>query len=106
MTSWSEAGCLVTAPITQGRICMSRSRDILPAPTTPHLSRRAALRGGGSAGLALAVSAPVLTARAAQDATPVAESPLPESILTVMDQPRYAAYTQWGIYVADRETGE
>ena len=85
---------------------MNRSRDNVPAPTARPLSRRAALRGGGVAGLALAVSAPGLTTRASQEATPVVESPLPESILTVMGQPRYAVYTQWGIYVADRETGE
>jgi D-alanyl-D-alanine carboxypeptidase/D-alanyl-D-alanine-endopeptidase (penicillin-binding protein 4) len=63
------------------------------------------VHGGGAAGLALALSAPGLTAAASQEATPVAEEPVPAAIAAVMNQPRYAEYTQWGIYVADRETG-
>ena len=84
---------------------MNRSQEFTSV-TGGRLSRRAALRGGGAAGLALAVSGPGPTARATQEATPVSQSPLPESIATVMGQPRYAEYTQWGIYAADRETGE
>ena len=61
---------------------------------------------GGAAGLALAMTAPRLTAEAAQGATPVSEQPVPAAISAVMSQPRYAEYTQWGIYVADRATGE
>jgi serine-type D-Ala-D-Ala carboxypeptidase/endopeptidase (penicillin-binding protein 4) len=77
-----------------------------PASGPSRLSRRAALRGAGATGLALTVSAPELTAGASQDATPVSEQPLPDAFAAVMNQPRYAEYTQWGIYVADRKTGE
>ena len=31
---------------------------------------------------------------------------MPGAITALMNQPRYALYTQWGIYAADRETGE
>lgn len=84
---------------------MNRSRDIAPAPHR-RLSRRAALQGSGAAGPALAMTAPTLSAGASQEATPVAVQPLPPAIAAVMANPRYAAYTQWGIYAADRETGE
>ena len=84
---------------------MNRSRDIAP-DTVSRLSRRSAIRGSGAAGLALAMTAPGLTTAATQEATPVPEQPLPAAIAAVMNQPRYAEYTQWGIYAADRETGE
>ena len=67
--------------------------------------RRAAI-GAGTAGLGLAMTAPGLTTVASQEATPVSQQSLPAAITAVMSQPRYAEYTQWGIYAADRETGE
>jgi len=73
---------------------------------TGRLSRRSALQSGGAAGLALTMTAAGRTAGGAQDATPVSGQPLPDAIAPVMNQPRYAEYTQWGIYAADRETGE
>jgi D-alanyl-D-alanine carboxypeptidase len=77
-----------------------------PASGASRLSRRAALRGAGATGLALTVSASGQTAGATQNATPLSGQPLPDAIAAVMNQPRYAEYTQWGIYAADRETGE
>jgi D-alanyl-D-alanine carboxypeptidase/D-alanyl-D-alanine-endopeptidase (penicillin-binding protein 4) len=85
---------------------MNRSRDRSPASSSSRLSRRAALRGAGATGLALTVSASGLTAGATQEDTPVSGQPLPDAITAVMNQPRYAEYTQWGIFAADRETGE
>jgi serine-type D-Ala-D-Ala carboxypeptidase/endopeptidase (penicillin-binding protein 4) len=84
---------------------MSRSRHIAPGQVSL-LSRRAALQGGRAAGLALAMTAAGRAAGVAEEATPVSEQSLPAAITAVMTQPRYAEYTQWGIYVADRETGE
>jgi D-alanyl-D-alanine carboxypeptidase/D-alanyl-D-alanine-endopeptidase (penicillin-binding protein 4) len=86
---------------------MNRSRDTAPDPVR-RLSRRAALKvqGGGAAGLALAMTAPGLTTAASQEATPESGEPVPAAIAAVMSQPRYAEYTQWGIYATDRETGE
>ena len=85
---------------------MNRSPDRSAASGTSRLSRRAALRGAGATEVALTASASGLTAGAMQDATPVSEHSLPDAIAAVMNQPRYAEYTQWGIYAADRETGE
>ncbi len=86
---------------------MNRSGDHAPAPLGHRrVSRRAALQHGGGAGLALAITVPGLAARAAQEATPVPADPLPEAIAAVMRQPRYADFTQWGMHVIDRETGE
>lgn len=71
-------------------------------------SRRSLLQGGGIAGLALALGGPDVSALAAQDATPVAAEgkPLPPDVEAVMRLPRYPSFTQWGIFVADQETGE
>lgn len=83
---------------------MSHVREgSFPAP--PRLSRRATLHGAGVAGMAMALGR---GGAAAQQATPVGSQgqPLPPEIESVMAQPRYTAFTQWGIYVADRETGE
>jgi len=78
-----------------------------PAFGTSRLSRRAALRGAGATGLALTANGAGPTAGGAtQDATPVSGQPFPDAIAAVMNQSRYAEYTQWGIYAADRETGE
>src|SRR5215207_6541284 len=78
-----------------------------PAFGTSRLSRRAALRGAGATGLALTANGAGPTAGGAtQDATPVSGQPFPNAIAAVMNQSRYAEYTQWGIYAADRETGE
>jgi len=51
------------------------------------------------------VTAPGTAARAAQEATPVPAQPIPAAITAVMGQPPYADFTQWGIFVIDRETG-
>ena len=85
---------------------MNRASDRSPASGTSRLSRRAALRGAGATGIALSATASGLTAGATQEATPVSGQPLPDAIAAVMNQPRYAEYTQWGIYAVDRETGE
>ncbi len=85
---------------------MNRAPDRSPASAPSSLSRRAALRGAGATGLALTLSASELTAGATQDATPVSGQPLPDAVAAVMNQPRYAEYTHWGIYAADRETGQ
>src|SRR5918993_6012868 len=68
------------------------------------LSRRAAVvhLGGGLAALAARGTA------AAQSATPVANpaaAPLPDAITAIIERPKYAL-ARWGIYVADRQTGE
>ena len=84
---------------------MNRSRDLAPDQDR-RLSRRAALQGGGAAGLALAISGSGGAARAAQDAPPASGATVPDAIAAVMSQSRYAEYTQWGIYAADRDTGE
>jgi serine-type D-Ala-D-Ala carboxypeptidase/endopeptidase (penicillin-binding protein 4) len=86
---------------------MNRPSDRSPASGRSRLSRRAALRSAGATGLALTVNAPGrAAAKRLQDATPVSGQPVSDAIAAVMTQPRYAEYTQWGIYVADRETGE
>lgn len=79
------------------------------SPTGGRATRRTVLArfGGGAAALAATRLA------AAQEATPVAAppvtsqtgAPLPEAITGIMTQPRYD-YSRWGLYVADRETGE
>lgn len=81
----------------------------VPPPEGGFASRRAILAGlsGGVAALA----APRLGA--AQAATPVAATPvtaspgepLPDEIMAIITHPRYA-FARWGVYVADRETGE
>jgi D-alanyl-D-alanine carboxypeptidase/D-alanyl-D-alanine-endopeptidase (penicillin-binding protein 4) len=87
---------------------MNRPRTTLPSPAQRQLSRRAALQRACGTGLALAAGLPAFSARAAQDATPVADTAqaLPPDIIAVMAQPRYRDFTQWGIYAVDRETGE
>ena len=84
---------------------MNRTRNQPPASGTSRVSGGAALRGGVT-GPALLVSASGPTARAAQDATPDPGQPIPDSIAAVMEQPRYEEHTQWGIHVADQQTGE
>jgi D-alanyl-D-alanine carboxypeptidase/D-alanyl-D-alanine-endopeptidase (penicillin-binding protein 4) len=85
---------------------MNRSRDTSRPSSRRRISRRATLRGAG-AGIGLAISAASQTARA-QDATPLAAdgSALPPEFAAVMGLPRYRDFTQWGIYVADQDTGE
>ena len=86
---------------------MNRPSDRSPDSGRSRLSPRAALQSAGATGLALTVNAPGrAAAKRLQDATPVTGQPLWNAIAAVMTQPRYAEYTQWGIYVADRETGE
>jgi D-alanyl-D-alanine carboxypeptidase/D-alanyl-D-alanine-endopeptidase (penicillin-binding protein 4) len=78
-----------------------------PARTpAPRFSRRAAVRGAGGMGVAFTAGAVRPGAAGAADATPVAGGSLPAEITAVMRGPRYASYTRWGIYVADRETGQ
>ena len=72
------------------------------------LSRRAVVARLGSSGLAAALAVRGAAAVEAQDATPVtqtASAPLPDAITEIIETPRYAL-ARWGIYVADRETGE
>ena len=72
------------------------------------LSRRAAVVRLGGGGLAAALGDRLAATAAAQSATPVAnavEVPLPAEITAIIEQPRYSL-ARWGIYVADRETGE
>jgi D-alanyl-D-alanine carboxypeptidase/D-alanyl-D-alanine-endopeptidase (penicillin-binding protein 4) len=72
------------------------------------LSRRAAVVSLGGGGLAAALGDRLAATAAAQGATPVANaagSPLPAEITEIIERPRYA-FASWGIYVADRETGE
>jgi D-alanyl-D-alanine carboxypeptidase/D-alanyl-D-alanine-endopeptidase (penicillin-binding protein 4) len=62
--------------------------------------------GGG--GLAAALGVRQAATAAAQGATPVANAaggPIPAEITTIIEGPRYSL-ARWGIYVADRETGE
>lgn len=83
------------------------TRDHTTSPAGQRwISRRAALQGAG-AGIALAL-ANATASTSAQQATPVASEsqPPPPEITAVMAQPRYPNFTQWGIYVADRDTGE
>ena len=72
------------------------------------LSRRAAVIRLGGGGLAAALGVRQAAAVAAQGATPVANAaggPVPAEITTIIEGPRYS-FARWGIYVADRETGE
>src|ERR687897_1183963 len=72
------------------------------------LSRRAAMVLLGSGGLATALAVRRAVTATAQGATPVANvtgDPLPAEITAIIEQPRYSL-ARWGIYVADRETGE
>src|SRR5215203_1300065 len=72
------------------------------------LSRRAAVIRLGGGGLAAALAVRQAAAVAAQGATPVANAaggPIPAEITTIIEGPRYSL-ARWGIYVADRETGE
>src|ERR687897_1324699 len=72
------------------------------------LSRRAAMVLLGSGGLATALAVRRAVTATAQGATPVANvtgDPLPAEITAIIERPRYAM-ARWGIYVADRETGE
>src|SRR5215218_6151405 len=72
------------------------------------LSRRAAVIRLGGGGLAAALGVRQAAAVAAQGATPVANAaggPIPAEITTIIEGPRYSL-ARWGIYVADRETGE
>ena len=72
------------------------------------LSRRAAVTRLGGGGLAAALGVRRAATAAAQDATPVANAaggPLPAEITAIIEGPRYSL-ARWGIYVADRETGE
>ena len=72
-------------------------------------TRRSILAGLGGGGAALVAA----HLAAAQTATPLAATPvvpavgesLPDAITAIITHPRYA-YARWGIYVADRETGE
>ncbi len=86
---------------------MSHGRERSRARSQP-VSRRSALHGAGIAGLALALGGSERPARAVQDATPVAGvgTPIPPEIEAVMRLPRYPSFARWGIYVADRESGE
>jgi D-alanyl-D-alanine carboxypeptidase/D-alanyl-D-alanine-endopeptidase (penicillin-binding protein 4) len=73
-----------------------------------NLSRRSALSHLGGGGLAAVLAARGATTASAQGSTPVANEatlPLPDAALAIMDHPRYA-FALWGIYVADRQTGE
>src|SRR5215217_6937692 len=72
------------------------------------LSRRAAMIRLGGGGLAAALGVRQAATAAAQGATPVANAaggPIPAEITTIIEGPRYSL-ARWGIYVADRETGE
>jgi serine-type D-Ala-D-Ala carboxypeptidase/endopeptidase (penicillin-binding protein 4) len=72
------------------------------------LSCRAAVVRLSGGGLAAALGVRQAAAVAAQGATPVANAtggPLPAEITTIIEGPRYSL-ARWGIYVADRETGE
>ena len=72
------------------------------------LSRRTAVVHLGAGGLAAALGDRLAATAAAQGATPVANAaggPLPAEITAIIERPRYSL-ARWGIYVADRETGE
>jgi serine-type D-Ala-D-Ala carboxypeptidase/endopeptidase (penicillin-binding protein 4) len=72
------------------------------------LSRRAAMIRLGGGGLAAALGVRRAATAAAQGATPVANAaggPLPAEITAIIEGPKYTL-ARWGIYVADRETGE
>jgi serine-type D-Ala-D-Ala carboxypeptidase/endopeptidase (penicillin-binding protein 4) len=77
-----------------------------PAPRQS-LSRRAIL-GQSAAGLAVgALAASGLPSASAQEATPPPiVAALPPAVEAVMRGARYADYTRWGLFVADRTTGE
>jgi D-alanyl-D-alanine carboxypeptidase/D-alanyl-D-alanine-endopeptidase (penicillin-binding protein 4) len=85
---------------------MNRSRNIAPDSVRRLSASGAETPRKRAAGSALVTTAPGLTAESAQEAIPVSEQPVPAAIAAVMNQHRYTQYTQWGIYVADRETGE
>ncbi len=71
------------------------------------LSRRAMVRLGGG-GLASAFASGRVAPTVAQSATPVASpaaTALPAAITQIIAQPKYA-FAQWGIHVADRQTGQ
>ncbi len=68
------------------------------------LTRRAAV--GQLSGALAALALPHSTS--AQNATPVATpviAPLPDEVVAIIEKPMYG-FARWGIYVADRETGE
>ena len=70
-------------------------------------NRRQTLIAAGSA-LAAAVGTSVVGQAAtpgAQPATPVVATPLPPAVLDIISQAKYDL-SRWGIYVADRESGE
>ena len=73
------------------------------------VKRRAVL---GAAGLGAAAAALGRALPVVAQATPVAgasdgaAAPLPDAALAVMRQPRYPAWANWGVYVADRASGE
>ncbi len=72
------------------------------------LSRRTAVVRLGAGGLAAALGDRLAATAAAQSATPVANAagdPLPAEITAIIERPRYSL-ARWGIYVADRESGE
>src|SRR5215211_8235797 len=72
------------------------------------LSRRAAVICLGGGGLAAALGVRQAADVAAQGATPVANlsgGPMPAEITAIIESPKYAL-ARWGIYVADRQTGE
>jgi D-alanyl-D-alanine carboxypeptidase/D-alanyl-D-alanine-endopeptidase (penicillin-binding protein 4) len=78
-------------------------------PPAGRFATRRAILAGLSGGAALAASR-MTAAQAATPvpATPVTSSPgepLPDEITAIITHPRYA-FARWGIYVADRETGE
>ena len=72
------------------------------------LSRRAAVARLGGGGLAAVLAVRSSSMAADQSATPVAGvagAPLPAEITAIIEAPKYA-FARWGIYVADRQTGE
>lgn len=72
------------------------------------LSRRTVLARLGGGGLAAALAPRGAAPAAAQSATPVASAaglPLPAEITAIIESPQYG-FARWGIYVADRQTGE
>jgi D-alanyl-D-alanine carboxypeptidase/D-alanyl-D-alanine-endopeptidase (penicillin-binding protein 4) len=80
--------------------------------TASGLSRRALIRRAGASGLVASVALPAIAAAAQSAATPAASPvaatsaiPIPPDIIAIMNGPRYGV-AKWGLYVADRDSGE
>jgi serine-type D-Ala-D-Ala carboxypeptidase/endopeptidase (penicillin-binding protein 4) len=113
-TAWATAtrrlpgSATMAANDERSRSERARKGTRMNRPTSRRSLSRRAILGQSAAGLAAgALAASGLESAAAQDATPAAGvAPPPASVEAVMRDARYADYTRWGLYVADRATGE